>query len=321
MSTGQSPYVPMQTMHTGHMHPHTPGMPMSMPQTMVDLPGKSNSPHMGGQTGRGMTERKIRAPVAAGPTKRAPRGPRSGATRAPSIQAQTPTTPNIYPSQPGPTSHPIYQQAGYNQWMQSQPMPNPQQPPPMMPTYPNNPQMKQQYVMQNVRPPGVPGRPSVQYTNPPMQQQPPPQQQQQQQQPGQPSQMSGGYIPDPSSMMMTSAGANSIPQNANRPPGVVPSVKRKLGDTQMYTNEQPQYATPPKMSLPSTGKIKINKKIKINFTFIFSWSNATISTKSSNDATNELYATRSTTTATTTTTDSSLTNVCSRTNVFSPLYE
>jgi hypothetical protein len=148
----------------------------------------------------------------------------------------------------------------------------------MMPTYQTTQQMKPQHVMQNVRPTGVPGRPGVQYPNQSIQPQPTPQQQQ-----GQPSQMSVGYMNDQASMMMTLQGANSIPPNVNRQPGATASVKRKLADTTMYSSEQPQYATPPKMALQSTGKILINTKK--NSSFYFSWSNATISTKSCNDAT------------------------------------
>jgi len=140
---------------------------------------------------------------------------------------------------------------------------------------------QQQHVMQNVRQTGVPHvRPGVQYNNQTMQQQPTSQQQQQ----GQPSQMPVGYMNDPSSMMMSSAGANSIPQNANRPPGAATSGKRKLNETTMYANEQPQYTTPAKMPLQSAGKILLDKKRKLHFT-CYSWFNGTISTKSSNDVT------------------------------------
>jgi hypothetical protein len=167
---------------------------------------------------------------------------------------QAPTAPNMYPSQVPPPQHPIFQQQNYGIWPPTQTMPGSQQPS-MMPAYQNPPQMKQQqqqHVMQNVRPTGVaPGRPGVQYNNQPMQQQQPTSQQQQQ---GQPSQMPVGYMNDPSSMMMSSAGANSIPQNTNRPPGAATSGKRKLNETTMYTNEQTQYTTPAKMPLQSAGK-------------------------------------------------------------------
>ncbi|CAF1122651.1 unnamed protein product [Adineta steineri] len=259
MSSGPGSFVPMQPMH---------GMQMPMQSPMNDLSGKQTPTHMGVQSVRGTPERKIRGPAAAtagGQPKRATRMPRSSSTRATTIQAQAPTAPNIYASQQAPSHPTMFPQANYNQWMQSQAIPGPQQQP-MMPAYQNAPQMKpqpqQQHMMPNVRPAGVvPGRPGVQYTNPIMQQQPVPQQQQQQpQQQGQPPQMAVGYMNDQTSMMMSSAGANALPQNVNRQPGATAAVKRKLNDTTMYSNEQTQYGAPPKIATQSTGKISIYEK-------------------------------------------------------------
>jgi hypothetical protein len=127
-----------------------------------------------------------------------------------------------------------------------------QQQPPMMSGYVNPNQMKQQINMQNVRSAGVASRPGVTYANQPMQQQQQPQPPQQQQAPGQ-GQMPMTYMPEQTSMLMTPSGMPAGPPNGNRP-GVQPSGKRKLVDAAMYSNEQPQYATPSKMALPSSGE-------------------------------------------------------------------
>jgi hypothetical protein len=246
MSAGPGSFVSMQQMH-GHMHGHPSnmGMPMSMPPTMVDLAGKQSSNHMVAPSARAIPERKIRGQTAAATsgstTKRATRMPRSSVTRPPSIQAQAPTAQNVYQPQAPAAPHSIYPQTNYAPWIQTQTMPGAQQPQ-MMAAYQNPPQMKQPHVMPNVRPTGGPGRPGVQYTN----------QLAAQQQQGQPPQMPVGYMNDSASMMMPSAGANSLPPNTNRSVAAN-SVKRKLNDTTMYTNEQPQYPTPAKMPLQTTG--------------------------------------------------------------------
>ncbi|CAF4859331.1 unnamed protein product, partial [Rotaria socialis] len=83
----------------------------------------------------------------------------------------------------------------------------------MMPTY-QNPQVLKQPFMPTVRPSGVvPGRPNGPY---PTQTMPQPQTSQQQQPQGQPSQMPVSYINEQGSMMVSSAGANSMPPNVNR---------------------------------------------------------------------------------------------------------
>lgn len=290
MVPGQNSFVPMQQMH-GIMHQHSSGMPMPMSSSMVDLPNKQAPVHMGVAPPRPTHERKIRgqtAATAAGPSKRPPR-PRAATARSATIQPQAPTMPNVYQPQTAATSHSMYPQGNYP-WTQQQGIPGAQQQT-MMPTYPNTQQMKPQHVMQTVRPAGVPGRSNVQYTNQPMQQQPqqqpvPQQQQQPQPQQGQTtSQMSVGYMNDPTSMMMASQGTNSIPANVNRQTVAPNSVKRKLVDANLYSTEQAQYATPPKMTLQSTGK-NINKYKSEYFILLsFHSSNATISTKSCDDAT------------------------------------
>jgi len=256
MPAGPGSFGPMSTM-PNHMHSHPTGMSMPMQSTMVDLQGKQTPTHMGVPPVRGPTpDRKIRGSAAAtGQTNKRPPRVGRGANRAPAMQA--PTATNMYSGQA--PQHPMFPQQTYGTWIPSQPMPGSQQPSmmpasqqaSMMSAYQNTPQMKQQHVMQNVRPTGVAHvRPGVPYNNQPMQQQPTSQQQQQ----GQPSQMPVGYMNDQSSMMMSSAGANSIPQNANRPPGVATSGKRKLNETTMYANEQPLYTTSAKMPPQSAGK-------------------------------------------------------------------
>ncbi|CAF0940583.1 unnamed protein product [Rotaria sordida] len=254
MSAGPGPYVPMSPIPGSHMHPHTPGMSKPMLSAMGDMSGKQPPPHIGVSSVRATPERKIRghAPAAAsGPTKRTPRMPRSGSTRATAIQAQAPTAPNMYSTQPTSSPHSIYPQPSYPPWPQTVPGPQPS----MIPNYPNPAQMKPQHPIQNVRTTGVvPGRPNVQYQNQAIQQPPTSQQQQQPQQQGQPSQMSVGYMTDPTSMMVSSTGANTIPPNANRQP--VASGKRKLTEANMYTNEQTQYTTTAKIQIqPTVGSI------------------------------------------------------------------
>lgn len=270
MSAGPSSYVPMPPMlGPGSMSGHSSGM--QMPPTMVDMTGKQTPTHMGGPPIRGTPERKPRgqapAAAAAGPTKRQPRMPRSSSTRASSIQAQTPTAPPMYPTPAPQTPHSMYPQPSYNpnQWMQPQnvpgsqpappppPQPQQQQPQPtMIPTYPNTQTLKQPF-MSTVRPTNMmPNRSNVSYTNPSM----PQTQQTQPQSQGQPTQIPVGYMNDPTSMMVSSTTANTMPPNANRQQLPPTAVKRKLNETSMYTNEAAQYTTPTaKMPLQTNGII------------------------------------------------------------------
>jgi hypothetical protein len=57
--------------------------------------------------------------------------------------------------------------------------------------------------------------------------------------------------------------------NPNRQQVGTASVKRKLGEANMYGNDQPQYAAPAKMALQPSGKISINRKQNIYTSFLF----------------------------------------------------
>lgn len=250
MSAGPSQYAPIPP---SHAHANNMGGPMSLQPQLFDLTGKPNTAHMGGQPVRAPLDRKVRGPVPVaptGPAKRTTRGPRSATARMPSMQAPG---PNAYAQQPtAPPPHAVYNPQNFNQWLPGQSMPGPQQSS-MAPGYVNPNQIKQQMSMQNVRPAGVVNRPGVGYPNQPMQQQSQPPQPQQQQAPGQ-GQIPMSYMPEQTSMMMTPSGMPAGPPNGNRP-GVAVSGKRKLGEAAMFSNEQPQYATPSKMSLPSSGEL------------------------------------------------------------------
>ena len=300
---------------------------MSLPPQMVDLTGKPNTGHMGGPPIRASTERKMRglpAVAAGGPVKRRPNVQRSATTRMPTMQAPGPNAPSAYPPQAAaPPSHAAYNQSGYNQWLPTQSMPGAPQTS-MIAGYPNTTQMKQQMVMQNVRPAGVANRPGMAYTGQPMQQQAPPQQQQQQQQPQVQGQMPMAYMPDQPSMLMTPSGMPSGASIGNRP-GVPTSGKRKLGEAGMGNNDQQPYAAQTKMPLSSSGEIFNQRSIAetTSRSSLFLRIDGTISTESRNAASRQLHATITAAAAatTTTTTNSSSSNVRPRTDVFDTLHE
>ena len=87
--------------------------------------------------------------------------------------------------------------------------------------------------------------------------------------------------------MVSSTGANSIPLNATRPPGVPAAMKRKFSET-IYSNEQQQYSASAKMPLQSTGELSIlSKEVLQRFHFPISLQLLTtaISTKFNYDTT------------------------------------
>ncbi|CAF5145192.1 unnamed protein product, partial [Rotaria magnacalcarata] len=130
ISTGPGSYVPMSPM-LGSMHSHQTSIPMQPP--MVDMTGKQTSNHITGPPTRGPTPGRVRASTSAAAagstTKRQPRMPRSGSTRAAAIQASTPTAQAMYQPQASSAQHPMYPQTSYNQWMPTPNAPVPQPPP------------------------------------------------------------------------------------------------------------------------------------------------------------------------------------------------
>lgn len=258
LTVGSGDYAPIFPMN-GLILSHPSAMSMSMQSNALNFPGKQIEPHMSIPSVCEATSvrdtRTQTSGVLTGSTKCTSRFPLDAKARPPAMP-QPSTTTNIQPMAEGQAPPPAYSQPNHTPWMQP---PNtfapPQQQQQMTSAYQNTSQMKQQqpplqHVTSGVRLTGVPVRQSMPYPDLSMQQQPPS------------SQMSTGYMNDPSGIMMSSAGANSI--NANRQTMVptIASSKRKLNEADVYGNDSPQYKTPAKIALQAVGKISIEGQKK-----------------------------------------------------------